>query len=70
MGFWDFVRKTIDLVDTVAGGPQQREAQAKEYKNHSLSCNKCGGLAGPISGTKRNYRCPCGHQFSGPLHPY
>ncbi len=70
MGFWDVVKKGIDVVDVLSGGPAKRAQAQKSFLNHSVSCRKCGGLAGPIAGTKRNYRCDCGHQFSGANHPY
>ncbi|MNH82197.1 hypothetical protein D3C73_345770 [compost metagenome] len=74
MGFWDFVVKAIDTVDVLTGNAAKRNLQkrvnAEKYEAHSVTCNKCGALAGPISGTRRNYRCSCGRQFAGPNHPY
>jgi len=74
MGFWDVVRKAINTVDVLSGSARKREIEerrnAQRYKGHSVTCNKCGALAGPIAGTSRNYRCACGRQFAGPNHPY
>ena len=74
MGFWSTVGKVIDKYDELSGNKRIREQEerknARDYKNHSVSCKKCGELAGPLPGTARNYRCSCGHQFAGPNHPY
>ena len=80
MRILDVALKALHVLDLAHGGPQKRAAEERakkgrteafyrQLKDHSLSCNKCGGLAEPISGTKRNYRCSCGHQFSGSNHP-
>ena len=35
----------------------------------SLTCRRCGKLAGPIGGTRNRYRCDgCGKQFAGANH--
>lgn len=74
MGFWEFVGKAINTYDDLSGNAAKRERQekkrAEQYKKYSLSCKKCGGLAGPIPGTETRYRCGCGHQFAGAKHPY
>ena len=73
MAFWDFVGKAINVAYVASGAKRTHDIEQarlkKLYRNHSLSCNKCGGLAEPIAGTKRNYRCACGHQFAGANHP-
>ena len=39
-------------------------------ERYSLTCNKCGMLAKPISGTERNYECKvCSRRFSATKHP-
>jgi len=47
----------------------EKEKEEK-LKKHGVTCNKCAGLAIPIEGTHRNYRCSCGRQFPGVPHPF
>lgn len=42
------------------------------YRNHGITC-RCGGLALPVQGTARIYRCEkeeCSAQFSNVRHPF
>lgn len=70
MSLWSIVGGLIEVGIASLGKEDAEKKAAQRYKDHSVSCRKCTGLAGPISGTTRNYRCSCGHQFSGPHHPY
>ena len=75
MSFWGGVVKIVGAVVILNGRANQQrssgiQSEGPSYTDHSISCRKCDGLAGPIKGTKRNYRCSCGHQFSGPNHPF
>ncbi len=44
---------------------------AVKFRNESLTCSKCGSLAGPIVGTRDRYRCQkCGKQFKAAKHSF
>jgi hypothetical protein len=62
----DLAVGTVKMIaETVAdSGKYQRQRE----RDLSLTCRKCGRMAGPISGTSNRYRCGCGRQFSADKH--
>lgn len=77
MSFWNIIETAIAVGSTLHAVGKENDLKAaklarenRAYKDHSITCRKCGELAGPIAGTYRNYRCRCGRQFAGPRHPY
>lgn len=63
-----YVKQQINLLE-------KRDARNIEldriYRDHGLTCQRCGELALPIIDTRRRYRCEgCGCQFVGAFHGY
>ncbi len=56
------------------GHNESKAAYLKEYKAsleaHGVSCGRCRGVAYPVEGTERNYKCNCGNRFTGARHPF
>lgn len=52
-----------------ANAREEELKRSKAFSDNSLTCQKCGSLARPISGTRNRYRCPqCGRQFAAAKH--
>lgn len=56
------------------GYNKARSDREKKYKDslesYGLTCNRCRGVAYPVEGTERHYKCKCGHRFTGVTHPF
>jgi len=56
------------------GFNKARSDREKKYKDslesYGLTCNRCRGIAYPVEGTERHYKCKCGHRFTGARHPF
>ena len=58
-----------DVAKAAAGIPgEMRKERDRRFDDMSLTCNGCGSLAAPVSGSTNRYRCPCGRQFKGARH--
>jgi len=79
MGFFDSLVTTVEQFFNEREQNNIKEKQENKKKsesrfkkimeNHSLTCNKCTGVAEPIIGTGDRYHCRgCGRKFVGAGH--
>lgn len=53
-----------------ARAERYQEQHKKSLESYGLSCKRCQGVAYPVEGTERHYKCKCGHRFTGARHPF
>lgn len=72
VGFFCYGYVALIVLFSIYGIYRNSKAKAKhdnKLKDFSLTCNRCGKLAEPITGSGNRYRCSaCGNQFAHSWH--